>query len=198
MRAPILSACLVLACALAPAGAAAQLRVVPQAGMFVPLSDIPHADEAAEIGERDASFAWGLAVQLGSLRLTGLRGTDSGIPVGGVGCTDCVRSSVTAVTATWMLRPFPELVVASPWVMLGGGFRRLDFERDELDEERFDAFFSDETDPALHLGVGIEIDLPVLRITGELSDVLSRLESPDGESSLQHDFFLMLGLSFGS
>lgn len=186
---------------LLPAPARGQLRIIPQVGLYTPLSDLPSAGDAVEIGERESSFAYGAALEFGdregtAFRITALRGTDSEVPVVDLGCTECARSSVTSLTGAVVFRPF-SLVVLRPYLLAGAGIRRIEFEREDLDEEGFDALFSDENDFAGHLGLGAEIGLPFLDLEVGLSDVISPLENPDGESELQHDFFLMLGLTIG-
>lgn len=187
--------------AAAPSLLSAQVRVVPQIGLWAPLSDLPSAGDAREVGERESTVAVGLGIGLGSadgtsFRVTALHGTDIEVPVDEVGCTECARSSVTALTGTVVLRPV-DLVVVRPYVLLGAGLRRLDFEREDLDQEGYDALFSDENDLAGHVGLGAELGLPLFDVTVELSDVVSSFEGPGGESEVQHDLFLMLGLVIG-
>lgn len=189
---------LLLALALAvavPCLASAQVRIVPQVGLWAPLSDLPSAEDAVEVGERESSLAFGLAAELGSLRVGILHGTGSEVPVSGVGCTECPTSTVTTLTGAFLLRP-GSLPVVNPYVLLGAGVRRLDFDREDLEEEQFDAIFSDQNDLAGQVGVGVDLNLPIMDLRVELSDVVSRLTSPDDESEIQHDLFLMLGVVF--
>lgn len=178
-----------------PALASAQVRIVPQVGLWAPLSDLPSAEDAVTVGERESSLAFGLAAEMGSLRVGVLHGTGSDVPVSGVGCTECPTSTVTTLTGAFLLRP-GILPMVNPYVLLGAGVRRMDFDREDLEEEQFDAIFSDQNDLAGHLGVGVDLSLPIMDLRVELSDVVSRLTGSDDESEIQHDLFLMLGLVF--
>lgn len=178
-----------------PALASAQVRIVPQVGLWAPLSDLPSAEDAVDVGGRESSLAFGLAAEMGSLRLGVLHGTGSEVPVSGVGCTECPTSTLTALTGAFLLRP-GILPVVNPYVLLGAGVRRMDFDREDLEEEQFDAIFSDQNDLAGHVGVGVDLSLPIMNVRVELSDVVSRFTSPEDDSEIQHDLFLMLGLVF--
>ena len=201
-RAGLVALVSLLFVAAAPGPVTGQVRLVPQVGLYAPQSDLPSADEAVEVGERESTLAFGLGLEIGSaegtaLRIAALHGTGEEVPVDGVGCTECARSTVSALPALAVLRPIPKLVVFHPYLLAGGGVRRLDFSREDLAEEQFDALFADETTFAGHLGVGGALDLGPLDLSVEVTDVISSFESPEGESELLHDLFVMVGLSIG-
>ncbi len=92
LAAPLLVAA--LAGPIVPAAASAQggVRLIPQVGLYAPVSDLGSAssvDGAVEIGERESTLGFGLALELGarntvSFRLNGVYGTESEVPVDGV------------------------------------------------------------------------------------------------------------------
>lgn len=195
------------ACVLAwtPSPGSAQLRLLPQVGLYAPLSDLPEPSSAVEIGERESSLAYGLGLEFGgenrvSFRANVLHATDSEIPVGEIGCRggECARSTLTAATFTLALRPLPELVLLRPYFLAGGGVKRYDFERADLEDEGARAVLSDQNVLTGHLGVGLEVDLGILTLAAELSDVVGDFESDRaGGSDLQHDMFFMVGIILG-
>jgi hypothetical protein len=197
----ILLAALLLVSLGLPGHGAAQLRLIPQAGLFAPVSDLGRVstqDGAREVGERESSFAYGLALEVGGARTLGVRvsgmyGSDAEVPVGGIGCSGdaCdLRSTVLTLTGSLVFRPFPSLLVIRPYVMGGGGLKRYDFDfsRSPFLENVMD----DERELSGHLGIGVEWDIGVLGGTVELSDYMSPSPLDDGET--QHDFFLTLGV----
>ncbi len=189
-----------------PAAADAQLRLVPQAGLYAPVSDlgtVNTVDGARSVGTRDASFAYGLGAELGnpqgtSVRLTGLLGSGSEVPVGGVGCTGSAcdaRSTVATLTGSVVLRPIPRIVLVRPYLVAGGGLKRYDFEYDEETDVR-EALGDDSNEVTGQLGVGVEWNLGLLDGTVELSDYVSPSVLEDGGET-QHDFFLTVGIFIG-
>src|SRR5262249_16715077 len=105
------AACAVLACALVPRSGAAQVRLIPQAGLSDQFSKFPSVGSGFSDVKKKSSFAYGAGMELGkpdkvSFRINVLRATDSEVPVGSVGCsgTDCARSTVTTATGTLVLR----------------------------------------------------------------------------------------------
>ena len=191
---------------LAPACGAAQLRVIPQVGLYTPFTDLPSPSAGAEDLRKGATLAYSLAVELGtpdavSFRINLLHATDSEIPIEDVGCqVDCARSTVSAATATLALRPIPALIAVQPFLLLGGGVKRYDFTRSSLQDEGLSSVPSDRNQLTGHPGAGAELNLGLIRITGEISDVLSRFdteEDPDTDAELQHDTFLTVGIVLG-
>jgi hypothetical protein len=126
-------------------------------------------------------------------RVTGLYGSRSRVPVGGIGCTgsECdLRSTLLTVTGSVILSPFPAGLPLGPYVLAGGGLKRYDFDFSG-DPSIRDAFGSDSHGTGL-LGVGFEWNLVILRGNLELTDYIGGRVLEDGDR--QHDFFLTVGL----
>lgn len=193
------------------ARAQAQVRLVPQVGLYVPtteLGEIDSVEGAVELAKMESTLGFGLGLeflpgQTWSFRLNALYGTRSEVPVRGVGCPDCgeARSTVAAVTGTAILRPLPNLIVVQPYLMGGAGVKRYDFDQDAAREEGLSAFVSDQNRLAGQLGAGVEVNAGFATLLFEVSDLVSgfRPGSGDGEGSgkTQHDFFITIGLSLG-
>ena len=191
---------------LAAQPAAAQLRLIPQIGIYTPFADLPSPRESAQEFKKEATLAYGGALELGtpdavSFRVNVLHATDSEVPVEDVGCqVDCARSTVTAASATLALRPIPTLILVQPYLLLGGGVKRYDFTRADLEDEGLAAVLNDQNQLTGHLGIGAELNLGLVRLVGEISDLVSQFDTEDdvGESDqLQHDVFFTIGLVIG-
>ena len=186
--------------------AAAQLRLIPQIGLYTPFAELPKPQTVAGELKKDGTFAFGAALELGtpdkvSFRVNALHATDSEVPVTDLGCDeDCARSSVTTATATLALRPFPNIVLVQPYLLAGGGVKRYDFTREDLSNEGLEAIFSDQTQLTGHLGFGAEVNLGVARLVGEVSDLVSQFDV-EGDlfesSDLQHDVYFTIGMVIG-
>lgn len=186
--------------------AAGQLRIVPQVGLYGPVSEfgtVSTAEGARELGQRNASFAWGGALELGgdgatSFRVNGLYGTDGEVPVGGIGCGEgqCdTRSTLLTLTGTVSVRPVPGLTLLQPYLLLGGGAKRYQFEVEEGADLRDE--LEDGSELTGQLGLGAEWSLGSVRGLVEVSDFVSGsfLEGEGGDA--QHDFFVTVGLIIG-
>lgn len=196
------------ALAVQPRDALAQgsLRLIPQVGLYAPVSDLGRASSTAgavEIGERESTLGFGLALELGarntvSFRLNGAYGTESEVPLDGTGCTDCTaRGTVAALTGAVVLRPIPNLIVVQPYLQAGGGLKRFNFDEEAAQAEGWDAFLSDQNELTGQLGVGVELNLLGFRTLIELSDFVSGFDTEGGEGETQHDFFLTVGIALG-
>ena len=192
------------ALALAPLPAAAQLRLIPQVGLYTPFSKLPSPSAGADELKKEATLAYGLALELGtpdavSFRVNALHATDSEVPVGDVGCQDdCARSTVSTLSGTLAIRPIPNLILVRPYALLGGGLKRYDFTKDDLQDEGVSAVLSDQNQLTGHVGLGLELNLGIARVVGELSDMLSKFENTaDDTTDLQHDVFFTVGLAIG-
>lgn len=203
---PLMLAGAALATHPSPAFAQGGIRLIPQVGLYAPVSDLGRASStegAVEIGERESTLGFGLALELAarrtvSFRLNGVYGTESEVPVDGPGCADCTaRSTVAAVTGSAVFRPLPNLIVVQPYLQAGGGLKRYDFDEDDAQAEGVDAFVSDQNELTGHLGVGLEFNLLGFRALLELSDFISGFDAEGGEGETQHDFFLTVGIALG-
>ena len=104
---------------------------------------------------------------------------------------------MTAASATLALRPIPTLILVQPYLLLGGGVKRYDFTRVDLEDEGLAAVLNDQNQLTGHLGIGAELNLGLVRLVGEISDLVSQFDTEDdvGESDqLQHDVFFTIGL----
>jgi hypothetical protein len=193
----VLSAALAAASLALPGVAHAQLRLIPQVGLFAPASELPSPSEAVDFGKRESTLAFGAALELGNLRVSVLHATDGDVPIEGIGCEECARSTVTTATAALVIRPLPELGFVQPFVLLGGGWKRYDFDVDELDDGVVGAVLDDSNDLTAHLGIGVELGLGGTRLLFELQDLASRFDEEGVEARFQHDLFLTVGVALG-
>lgn len=203
----------------APAEGQSGIRIVPQAGSYTPLSELGEVRDGAgavmEAGRRSSSLAWGLSLEFGDPGATSFRAqaayaTAADVPVRGFDCVDCVaRSTLLTVTAAALLRPLPRLLLVQPYLVLGGGVKRYDFDPEEIQGDgRLRELFDDQLRPAAQLGVGAETRLPLLGlgVQVELTGVVSRYRIPEGtlaiplggaDTDLQTDLFLTVGIPLG-
>ena len=189
---------------LLPAPGNAQTRFIPQVGLFASVSDlgtVDSTDEAWDVGEHETSLALGLTLDFASdntigFRLTGLYGTDSEVPVGGIGCTGSacdLSSTLLGVSGSIVLRLLPRGSPLRLYLLGGGGIKRYDFEF-STDSQLEDAF-GDESKATGVVGAGFDWDLGILKGNLELTDYISGSILEDGDR--QHDFFLTVGLILG-
>jgi hypothetical protein len=201
------TACAALACALSVTPAAAQMRLIPQVGLYSQFSEFPKASAGVDEVKKSSSLAFGAALELGtpdkvSFRVNVLHATDSEIPVGDIGCAgdDCARSTVSSATATLALRPIPKIILVQPYGLAGGGVKRYDFTKEDLQNEGLSSVLSDQNQLTGHLGLGVELSLGLVSLTGEISDLLSKFDDGQNTSEsdeLQHDMFFTVGLVIG-
>ncbi len=200
---------------LAPHSLEAQVRFVPSMGAYAPLSEVGEIRDGEgasvlEAGRRASTLALGAGVEVGPLRgLANLRGevtwaTSADVPVRGIGCTDCeLRSSVLATSAALVFRPFLDLMVVQPYLVLGAGAVRYDFDWRDMGNEGPGDYFRDQTRPTLQLGLGAQFHLGGLRPRLELNGHFSRYEPgashPDlrGTDDRQSSLLLTLGIPLG-
>lgn len=179
-----------------------QTRLILQAGLYAPLSDLsPGFAEAVEIGRQESTLALGAALDIRGesslgFRLGGLYATASDVPVRGVGCPDCdARNTVLALTGAAVVRPTPMLGILRPYFVGGAGGKWYNFsipgDRDELDD-----LLDGGTQLTFQVGAGVEFDFRLIRLNAELSDYLSSYEV-SGSSERQNDMVFSLGLVLG-
>jgi hypothetical protein len=198
------------ALAVMPDDAVGQLRLIPAVGLYVPMTDlgrVQNASGAADIAKKESTLGLGLSVELGdsqgtSYRLNGIYGTSSDVPVSRAGCTTCAaRNTVAAVTASVVMRPLPTIILVRPYLQAGAGLKRYNFDEEDARAEGLDAFVNDQNKLTGQLGVGFELNIMVLRLFVELSDLISKVdvggEGAEQEGNLQHDFFVTVGLPLG-
>ncbi len=187
-----------------PSRGEAQVRLIPQAGLYASVTDLGTVDSpegAVNVGKQNSSLALGLTLDFGSdgplgFRISGIYGTNSEVPVGGIGCSgvDCkLRNKVLGLSAGAVLRPFPAGFPLRPYLMAGGGLKHYNFEFG-TDPFLRDAF-GDESMATGVLGVGVDWNLAVLKGNVEITDYISGSALDNGDT--QHDFFVMVGLILG-
>lgn len=194
----------ILAVPIFPGEGSAQSRLIPQVGLYASVSDLGTVDTPdgiREVGEQETSLAYGLSLDLAwsrslGLRITGLYGSDSEVPVGGIGCegSECdLRSTILGVSAGAVFRPFAGNANWGPYLVAGGGIKRynFDFGSDSALKDAFD----DSSRASLVLGLGLEWNLAILKGNVELADYVSDSLLKGGDR--QHDFFLTVGLILG-
>lgn len=199
----------------------AQVSVVPQVGIYAPLSDLGELqDDTGEtlldLGRRGSTLAFGALVETGDpgssavgVRLGVGFATRSEVPIEGVGCESCAaRSSLLTAGAALVLHPFPRFALLRPYLVAGGGVAYYDFDDEELRDEGWQNVLRDQAQGQIHLGLGTHLFLGPLRPRIELGTHISRFEPTDesitplgvtgvGEGDRQANFFLMLGIPFG-
>lgn len=192
---------------LGPATAEAQgIRLIPQVGVYVPVSDLGEVtgdgfDGAYDFGKKESTRAYGLGVEVGGGGFVGLRGTaayatSSSIPFSGIGCSTCQgRSSMMALTGGVVLRPF-RLLLVDTYFLGGIGVKRYDFSASDVDN-LVSGSLDNRYERAYQLGVGAELNLGFLSGLVEVADYISTGELLDGTSNRQHDFVVSFGLGLG-
>ena len=179
----------------APAAAQApgiDLKLNPRVGLYVPLTDLGDATSTAGTiaAEKTGSLALGLGAELGlavlpfNVRANLDYVTGSEIDAQG-SVADGTETEILMVAADLVFRPLPKLVLIQPYLYAGGGIRSYSFETDELE---------DVSDPMIHLGGGLEFTLGPLGLNAEVGDYISWYEVQDGDSEMQHDLFVSVGL----
>jgi len=193
-----------------PATAQGGVRLIPQVGLYVPLRDlgtVGSGGNAVDVARKESTLGLGLSVEFAarqrvSFRVNGVYGTESGVPIGDIGCTACeARSTVTVLTGSVVARPIPNLLIIQPYLQAGAGIKRYDFDDDAARQEGFGAFVSDQNVFTGQLGLGLELNVGLGRLLFELSDFISGVElgsdQLSGDSKLQHDMFLTIGFAIG-
>lgn len=191
----------------APAGLSAQgARIIPWVGLYAPTSDLGSVtggegvSGAVDFGEKESSLAFGAALELGErdqmlgFRIGAAYATESEVPIDGVGCTDCARSTLLTGTADLVFRPLPRLLVVQPYALGGAGLKRYSFDFDQ----GVGTLADDQSKFTGHVGVGAQLSLAILNLNVEISDYVSGIDlGQDGEDGdTQHDLFFTLGLVF--
>lgn len=197
LKTALATACL-LAFAAATAPAHAQgIKVNPRVGLYVPLTDLGEASTAAAtvVAEKSGSLALGLGVELGLGGSIGLRANADYVTGSEIQSDGSVIEGTTKalmVAGDLVYRPLPRLIVVQPYLFAGAGLRQYDFS-----EENTQAL-EDASDPAVHLGGGVDLSLGSLGLNAEIGDYISWYEAQEGSDAVtQHDMFISIGLVFG-
>jgi hypothetical protein len=177
-----------------PADAQA-LKLTPRVGVYVPLTDLGTREDIAQTVALDNSLAFGLSVEFAlpvlpfNLRANLDYATDAAVTQDGVD-QDAGRTTVLAVTGDAVFR-LPRIIVLQPYLFAGGGLKQYGFDTDAPEA------FRDSSDPTLHLGGGFDLGFRSFALTAQIGDYISWHELREGDSQIQHDLFVTLGVSFG-
>jgi hypothetical protein len=201
---------------LTPPEVGAQLRVLPQLGLYAPLGDLGEVRENAgpallDLGRQSSSLAFGLAVEVGARDAgTGVRAgvvyaTTSTLPVVGPECPACeARANALVGGAAVVFRPVPPLLVVQPYFLVGGGVVRYGFDDADLREEGWQGVLRNQIRPQLQLGIGAAVDVAAYRPRIELNAHIARFEPGDGpepgataDGDRQTNLFLTVSLPLG-
>lgn len=203
-----------------PALGYAQIKVVPQVGVYAPVSDLGElrdntGETLLELGRRESTLALGLDLEwAGDESPLGLRGgvayaTQSTIPIDGMGCVDCsARGSLASAGAALLMRPFPRMALIRPYLLGGGGILYYDFDARELEDENWGDILVDQSKPYLHLGIGTQLFLGIFTPQVELSARISGFDPGQGSQAgngapfltsgdRQTNLFLTVGIPLG-
>ena len=187
---PTLFAVAMIAAAL-PEGAHAQgIQITPAIGAYIPASGVYELRDAANDArlEKEAALGLGLNVEIGWLR--GSLAYASGATLSEEGTSgDIGDGSLLAVAADAVFRPIPRLIVLQPYLLGGVGLVRQDYSYD--DDGTSNPFPDEDSEFALHAGVGADISLGALGIVVEVTDFITRDAADDWSN---HDAFALLGL----
>jgi hypothetical protein len=140
--------------------------------------------------KRDGSLALGVNLELGPFRGSLAYASDATIEARDTPGVhgDIGDGQLLAATADIVVRPIPRMGGIQPYALLGGGVKRYDY---SLNQNPASAFPSEDTDPALHLGLGADVMFGGLGLMVEFSDFISRGQAGN---PTQHDGFGSLGL----
>jgi hypothetical protein len=177
---------------LAPAAAQAQgISVTPHAGVYIPASDLYQLrdDASALTVDKEGTFAFGLNVEFGMLRGTLAYASGAQLNERGVQNQDNVgEGKLLAVAGDIVLRPIPRLIIVQPYILAGAGLRQENY---SYESGTGGAFPQDQSDFALHAGIGADIMLGRIGVVAEFSDFITK---DDEDKWNQHDAFATVGL----
>ncbi|HEY0674462.1 MAG TPA: outer membrane beta-barrel protein [Longimicrobiales bacterium] len=181
---------------LAPAAVHAQgISVTPMAGVYIPASDLYEIRDNTEqvfTVDKDGAFALGLNVELGMLRGSIAYATGAQLNERGVTNQENIgEGKLLAVAGDLVLRPIPRLIIVQPYLIAGAGLRREDYSYE--DSGLADALPEEESDFALHAGIGADVMLGRLGVVAEFTDFITQDEDDKWK---QHDAFAFVGLKF--
>ena len=187
---PTLLAAALIAVASSENAYAQGIQITPSVGAYIPASGVYELRDAANNArlEKAAALGLGLNVEMGWLR--GSLAYASGATLSEEGTSgDIGDGSLLAVAADAVFRPIPRLMVVQPYVLGGVGLVRQDYSYD--DDGTSNPFPDEDSEFALHAGIGADISLGALGIVVEVTDFITRDAADDWS---HHDAFAMLGL----
>jgi hypothetical protein len=190
MRRTTLFVAAVAVLAAAPRIASAQ-GITPQIGVYVPGNDLDSLKAGATQVRvnKEGSLALGLNLDFGGLRASLAYASAAKLNQQGIsGQSQVGEGKLLAIAGDLVLRPLPRIVV-QPYLLLGAGLRRADYDFDS--DGLSNAFPENDTDFALHAGVGADLNLGPIGVAAELTDFISK---DSADKWKQHDGFGFVGL----
>ncbi|NNF28468.1 MAG: hypothetical protein HKN73_14685 [Gemmatimonadetes bacterium] len=201
----------VLALAMLPLEGTAQVRFLPQIGVYSAVQDpgrIRGASGLYDIGRYESTLAYGGAIEFAGSRSLGFRlgglyasEAETAITsVTGAGCeTGCPAGvDLLSLHGAFVVRPLRDVLFLEPYALIGGGLKRFDFDPNDFGDG-VGQVFSDESEWAGLLGVGAGVDLGGWALMLEVADHFHWTDFgvPDGESQRLDDFFFTAGIVLG-
>lgn len=173
-----------------------ELVLNPRIGLYAPLTDL--GEDAGSTFALENSLAIGLGAELQLTALpfgiranldyaTGAKVSQDGVESEGS------ETTLLAVAGDLVFRPLPDIILVQPYFFAGGGLKQYDFQVEGAGE------FATESDPTVHLGLGLDVGFGPLALNAELGDYISWFELTEGsdESEMQHDLFITVGFAIG-
>ena len=194
--------------AFAPVEAQAQVRLIPQIGVYSAVEapgSVQGVNGAYEIGKYESTTAYGAALEFGGdqgvgFRVGGLYAPKAETVVSGLGCqTGCPAGvDLLSVHGALVIRPLGRIFLVEPYLVAGGGLKRFDYNPEDLGDG-IGQIFSDESKGAGILGIGAAVGLGGAALTFELSDHFHWAD-PNLDNvgrTRMDDFFFTVGLALG-
>lgn len=203
-KSALLATCLLLVAAPVVAQAPGiDVRLNPRIGLYEPLGDLGETQVAGVtiVEEMSGSLALGLGLELDvmllpvtfRLNLDYATGAEVSRSENGVQVGESAETTLLAVVGDVIFRPLPSVVLAQPYLFVGGGLKQYDVTSETTTES-----FQEGSDPTIHFGGGLDVGLGPLSLNAEIGDYVSWYELREAESSeIQHDLFLTIGFSIG-
>lgn len=192
--------------AVAATGARAQtVSIMAKAGGYLPVNEvyeIPGAIEQVTI-DRQADLVFGGAVELSpmfwpvDLRFGGDYLTGVEITVQGTsGETFPAEGTLLMLSGDAVLRPFPRLIFAQPYLLVGIGYKRESFAAVDGSSS---ALPEDYDDYLFHAGLGADVELGGVALVAEVSDYFVGPGTVPGQGwfDSRHDLLASVGLEVG-
>jgi opacity protein-like surface antigen len=191
--------------ALGATGVAAQapsLSIVPKIGMEMPMSDLPSTPSAGAVKSLSGAFAWGVAAELGlpglpfSLRANVDATTKKTVSASSGITNGSVDQTMMTIFGDLVFRPLPRLILVQPYLMGGLGVKRYNYSLSDP-TNLFQESFTDRSELAYHLGVGLDVGLGPAALVAEVNDYMNNYQFDSGTKKFQQDVFIMVGLRLG-
>lgn len=168
------------------------ITITPQIGVYVPGDDVESLRQGADSVSinKEGTLGLGLNIDFGFLRGSVAYASAAKLNRRGVtGENEIGEGKLLAVAGDVVLRPIPRLLILQPYLIAGAGLRRADYDYDS--DGLTNAFPENDSDFALHAGVGADIMLGSLGISAEITDFISKNEDDKWK---RHDAFGFVGL----